>query len=86
MEDPPRNPKNKILNYSTIKGILFSGIIMGLVAYGTFFISLFIHPGSGQNYEKAITVTFVSIIICISIYEIRKKIIRRRSKPDVPIN
>ncbi|MCX6279703.1 MAG: cation-transporting P-type ATPase [Bacteroidetes bacterium] len=62
MEAPPRNPKDKILNSRTMIGVVFSGLFMGLVAYGAFLIAYFIHPGSGQNYEKAITVTFVSII------------------------
>ena len=62
MEDHPRNPKDKILNNKTMKGIVFSGIVMGLVAYGTFLFSFFIHPDSTHNYEKAITITFVSII------------------------
>ncbi|MEI7726631.1 MAG: cation-transporting P-type ATPase, partial [Bacteroidota bacterium] len=62
MEDPPRNPKDKILNSGTMKGIVFSGVVMGLVAYGAFLFSFFIHPDGAHNYEKAITITFVSII------------------------
>ena len=62
MEDPPRNPKDKILNRGTMKGIVFSGIVMGLFAYGAFLFSFFIHPAGAHNYEKAITITFVSII------------------------
>jgi P-type Ca2+ transporter type 2C len=62
MEDPPRNPKDKILTKQTMKGIAFSGIVMGLIAYGAFLFSFFINPDGRNNYEKAITITFVSII------------------------
>jgi len=62
MENPPRNPKNKILTKSTMLGIAFAGIVMGLVAYVTFLISFFIRPDVVNNYEKAITITFISII------------------------
>jgi len=62
MEDPPRNPKDKILTKQTMIGIAFSGIVMGLAAYSAFLFSFFINPDSANHYEKAITVTFVSII------------------------
>ena len=62
MENPPRNPKDKILTKGTMKGIAFSGIVMGLIAFGAFLFSFFIFPHGANNYEKAITITFVSII------------------------
>jgi len=62
MENPPRNPKDKILTKSTMLGIAFSGTIMGLVAYCAFLFSFFVNPDGINNYEKAITITFVSII------------------------
>jgi len=62
MEDPPRNPKDKILTKQAMIGIAFSGIVMGLVAYGAFLFSFFINPDGTNHYEKAITITFVSII------------------------
>ena len=58
MHSPPRNPAQKILTPITMRGIAFSGIIMGLVAYGAFLISF----NSHHAYERAITITFVSII------------------------
>lgn len=58
MVDPPRNPKDKILTQETMKGIAFSGTVMGLAAYGAFLISFFNH----HQYERAITITFISII------------------------
>lgn len=64
MENPPRNPKEKILTKDTMKGIVFSGIVMGFVAYMAFLISSFINPDGAHHYEKAITITFVSIIFC----------------------
>ncbi len=62
MEDPPRNPKDKILNPATMKGIAFSGIVMGLLAYGAFLFSFFVNSHNAGNYETAITVTFVSVV------------------------
>ena len=62
MEDPPRNPKDKILTKGTMKGIAFSGIVMGIIAFGAFLFSFFIFHHGANNYEKAITITFVSII------------------------
>ena len=62
MENPPRSSKDKILTKKAMLGIAFSGIVIGLVAYGAFLYSIFIHPHGNNNYERAITVTFVSII------------------------
>jgi len=62
MENPPRNPKDKILTKKAMIGIAFSGIVIGLVAYGAFLISFFIIPDRSNHYERAITITFVSII------------------------
>jgi Ca2+-transporting ATPase len=62
METPPRNPKEKILTKNAMRGIFFSGIVMGIAAYGAFLYSFFINTTGIGNYEKAITITFVSII------------------------
>ncbi len=62
MESPPRNPKDKILTKNTMKGIMFNGSIMGLAAYGAFLAEYFHNHHLSNHYEKAITVTFISII------------------------
>jgi Ca2+-transporting ATPase len=62
MENPPRNPKDKILTKEAMMGIVFSGTVMGFLAYGAFLFSFFINPEGVNNYGKAITITFVSII------------------------
>ncbi len=62
MEDPPRNPKDKILTKDSMLGIAFSGIVMGIMAYGAFLFSYFHNQHDHLQYEKAITVTFISII------------------------
>ena len=62
MEMPPRNPKDKILTRDAMKGIAFSGVVMGLLAYGAFLISYFHNQNTPQQYEKAITITFISVI------------------------
>lgn len=64
MKNPPRNPKDKILTKNTIKGIVFSGTIMGLVSFGAFIITYFSNFHGINHYEKAITITFISIIFC----------------------
>ncbi|MFZ4400265.1 MAG: cation-translocating P-type ATPase [Bacteroidales bacterium] len=62
MEKPPRNPKAKILTIDTMRGIAFSGIIMGVFAYSAFLISYFQNIQMPHQYEKAITITFISVI------------------------
>lgn len=62
MEIPPRNPQDKILTKDTMISIVFAGTTMGLMAYGAFLISYFYNPHGANNYEKAITITFISII------------------------
>lgn len=57
MKIPPRNPKDKILSKESMIGTVFSGVIIGLAAYGTFLLEYF-----DNHHEKAMTVTFVSII------------------------
>jgi Ca2+-transporting ATPase len=64
MQSSPRNPSEKILTKSTIKGILFNGVVMGSASYGAFLAKYFYHPHSPHHYEKAMTVTFVSIVFC----------------------
>jgi len=62
MEIPPRNPDDKILTKDTIKDILVNGSIKGLVAYVAFLAEYLHNHHLSNHYEKAITVTFVSII------------------------
>jgi P-type Ca2+ transporter type 2C len=62
MENPPRNPKDKILTKDTMLGIAFSGITMGLMAYGAFLYAYFHNQQDPHHYEKAITITFISVI------------------------
>lgn len=62
MQSKPRNPNDKILTRYTLKEILFNGLIKGFIAYGAFLASYFHNHHLSEHYEKAITVTFVSII------------------------
>lgn len=62
MESPPRNPNEKILTKNTMTEILFNGTVKGLVAYCAFLAEYFHNHHLSDHYEKAITVTFVSII------------------------
>jgi len=45
-----------------LAGILFNGTVMGLAAYGAFLAEYFHNHHLANHYEKAITVTFVSVI------------------------
>lgn len=62
MELPPRNPKEKILTRENMLSILFSGSLMGIMAYLAFLATYFHNHHLSNHYEKAVTVTFVSII------------------------
>lgn len=62
MEIKPRNPNDKILTKENILGIIFNGMVMGLTAYGAFLAVFFNDYHLSNHYEKALTVTFVSII------------------------
>ena len=62
MENAPRNPREKILSNDNIKVILFNGIVKGIVAYGAFLAMYFYNHHLASHYEKAVTVTFISII------------------------
>lgn len=62
MESAPRHPGDKILTKKTMKDIVFNGVIKGLIAYGAFLAEYFHNHHYSNHYEKAITVTFVSII------------------------
>jgi Ca2+-transporting ATPase len=64
MENPPRNPKDKILTKETMMGILFNGTVMGLASYAAFLAEYFHNHHLDNHYEKAMTVTFVSIVFC----------------------
>jgi Ca2+-transporting ATPase len=64
METSPRNPKDKILTKDTMLGILFNGGIMGIASYGAFLAEYFHNHHLANHYEKAMTVTFVSIVFC----------------------
>jgi Ca2+-transporting ATPase len=62
MEIAPRKPTEKILTKEAMKGIVFSGAVMGLSAYGAFIAAYFHNHHHSNHYEKAITITFISII------------------------
>lgn len=62
MEEPPRDPKDKILNKETMIGILFNGAVIGLLAYGAFLATFFYNYHLANHYEKSMTITFVSIV------------------------
>ena len=62
MEERPRNPKDKILSKEVLKGIVSRGAIMGFAAYGAFLAEYFHNHHLSDHYEKATTVTYVSIL------------------------
>lgn len=62
MEIPPRNPNDKILSKESMVETAFAGIVIGITAYGAFLTEYFLGNHLSNNYEKAMTITFVSII------------------------
>jgi Ca2+-transporting ATPase len=62
MINPPRDPAIKILTKETILGILFNGSIMGICAYVAFIIAVYHNIDLTGQYQKAMTITFVSIV------------------------
>ncbi len=62
MEISPRNPNDKILTKENIMGILINGMVIGLSAYISFLAVYFHNHHLSNHYEKALTVTFVSIV------------------------
>jgi Ca2+-transporting ATPase len=64
MEMPPRDPKEKILTRENIYGILFNGTLMGLASFLAFLATYLPGRELPQIHEQAMTVTFVSVILC----------------------
>lgn len=62
MDVAPRNPKDKILSRKVLKGIVLRGLVMGFAAYGAFLAEYFHNHHLSNHYEKATTVTYVSIL------------------------
>ncbi|WP_051416657.1 cation-transporting P-type ATPase [Asinibacterium sp. OR53] len=62
MDDPPRNPEDKILTKKVLKGIIARGTVMGIASYGAFLAEYFHNHHLSNHYEKATTVTYVSIL------------------------
>jgi Ca2+-transporting ATPase len=62
MDEAPRNPKDKILSKEVLKGIVARGAVMGFAAYGAFLAEYFHNHHLSNHYEKATTVTYVSIL------------------------
>ncbi len=70
MDEPPRNPRNHILNWQALGDLLFTGILMGGLAYLNFFLFT---KRSGVNldqllnhtalYASATAVTYATICI-----------------------
>lgn len=70
MTDPPRRLKDHIFNTSTFFDLLFTGILIGALAYGNYL--LFIDRNNlaietlaqAALYSSAITLTYVTIVLC----------------------
>jgi len=62
MDEPPRDPGTKILTKAALKGIVGRGMVMGIAAYAAFLAEYFHDHHHSHHYEKATTVTYVSIL------------------------
>ncbi len=71
MSERPRNPKDHILNRRSIIDLALSGLLIGVIAYANY---LFYFDRNGvnpsevgtndQNYLKAVTLTYLTIVAC----------------------
>lgn len=72
MDDPPRNPDDHILNRRSVVSLAFSGLLIGILAYGNFLLFISRHGGHPASFNKsqatlyasAITLTYVTICFC----------------------
>lgn len=70
MHDSPRDTKNHIFNISTFFDLLFTGSLMGFLAYGNYLFFAY-RNGIGLSelaghslYFSAVTMTYVTIVLC----------------------
>ncbi|AHB41699.1 hypothetical protein P148_SR1C00001G0911 [candidate division SR1 bacterium RAAC1_SR1_1] len=71
MKGPPRNPANHIMNKKNIIDILWSGALMGGLAYLTYYIYLHLNSASPQTlintdntYMIGTSITYTTIVFC----------------------
>lgn len=71
MHEHPRDPKDHIFNLSAVKDLVFTGLLMGGLAYANFIlfanrngVSPMHFKASGALYASATTLTYVSICMC----------------------
>jgi P-type Ca2+ transporter type 2C len=71
MHEQPRDPHDHIFNLSAVKDLLFTGALMGGLAYGNFLLFASRHqlafkdiPTTGKLYAAATTLTYVTICMC----------------------
>ncbi|MDK2899131.1 MAG: P-type Ca2+ transporter type [Patescibacteria group bacterium] len=70
MRDQPRNPKDHIFNTSTFFDLLYTGILIGVLAFGNYLLFAYrnsITASSLTNsnlYFSAVTITYVTIVLC----------------------
>jgi Ca2+-transporting ATPase len=62
MKIPPR-PQGQMISSSTLLSIIASGLIRGLLAISAFFLVYYANAGASFQHEKAVTATFVTIIL-----------------------
>lgn len=71
MEEKPRNTKAHLLDFKNILDLIFSGFLMGALAYGNYFLLI---SGSNweiaslttdsSNYMRATALTYITIVFC----------------------
>ncbi|MDD3263204.1 MAG: cation-transporting P-type ATPase [Candidatus Absconditabacteria bacterium] len=71
MKSPPRKKENHILNKKNIIDLIRSGALMGLLAYGAYYLYLIIFHGSPTTitttdsiYMTATSITYTTIVFC----------------------
>ena len=70
MFDKPRNTKDHIFNISSFIDLLFTGTLMGILAYGNYLLFASRNGVAPSNlaasglYSSAVTITYVTIVFC----------------------
>lgn len=72
MKSPPR-VQGQMVNKDTLLSIAISGLVRGCLAVGAFYMVYSSNEGNPMQHEKAVTATFVTIIITqfINIFSMR---------------
>lgn len=71
MNRPPRDTKNGLVNAHFLSGIIVSGIIIGLAAFGIFYY-VYVWSDASLEYAQTATFTFMTVAQLAHIFNVRR--------------